>query len=167
MTPELSETLDPVRLAKAGAELKGSLKMNDMERLREHLSTTEGNAEYEFCFVRDSEGNHCIRGQVFAEIHLICQRCMGPLKKTLETKTDLIIVKNLEEARQIPEEFEALISDQMITLKGLVEDELLLALPAVPTHSIEDCPVKLESEADIGVRRKNPFAELSKLQVKK
>ncbi len=166
MSPELSDPLDPIRLAKAGAELEGMLKLSEMERLSTHLFETEGEAEYTLHFIKEDGGRYCIRGRVFAQLQLICQRCLDSVEKVIKTDTNLIVVKNLEEARQVPEEFEPFIIDQGVTLKSLLEDELLLALPTVPRHEIEDCPVKIKSDPGMYEAKKNPFVELSKLQVK-
>jgi uncharacterized protein len=76
-------------------------------------------------------------------------------------------------ARLEPQEGDAdiLMADKPLSLSGLVEDELLLALPMVPMHAPDQCTAKVRAanvvraapeRAERG--RKNPFAVLDQLK---
>jgi uncharacterized protein len=71
-----------------------------------------------------------------------------------------------------------LIVEEETSLSELVEDEIILALPAVPLHEPEHCTVQeqytsnTQSAADDSqsgdvAQRQNPFAILEKLRTKK
>ena len=48
--------------------------------------------------------------------------------------------------------------DRPVALSEMVEDELLLAMPMIPMHSLDECPARQYSAA--GKERENPFAGL-------
>ena len=72
---------------------------------------------------------------------------------------------------RLDDEPDILVVDKPLLLSALVEDELLLALPMVPTHELSECPAKayVKKELDGGRHeadgeKKNPFAVLDKLK---
>ena len=70
-------------------------------------------------------------------------------------------------ASDLPASYDPLVSGNITNLHALVEDELLLALPAVPMHSREECQHsgnEFGNGADAEVpQRENPFAALGDL----
>jgi uncharacterized protein len=106
---------------------------------------------------------------VAAKVRLVCQRCLEKMDWPLEVKFSLALVHDDDEAAALPAEYEPLLwPDGSGSLAALVEDELLLALPAVPRHvDPQECgPVErvMRSEIDPDERRDNPFNVLSQLK---
>ncbi len=168
MSPEQADIIDPIRLVKAQALLEGELDLGAMERLSVALHEASGSVNYSLDFKTDLQGCHCIEGVIKATLAMTCQRCMGLVRVPLSCRCLLAIIQTIEQAEELPAYYEPLVvAEEKISLIQLIEDELLLALPIAPVHSVEECPVKVKVKANTDlIEKKNPFAELSKLQVK-
>jgi len=86
-----------------------------------------------------------------AQVQLTCQRCLQPVALDLDAMRALRFVADEATAEALDAECEddVLALPRLLDLHGLVEDELLLALPLVPMH--ERCPeplVRSVGEAD-------------------
>lgn len=101
-----------------------------------------------------------------------CQRCLEPVQLNLEFDRAYRFVRSEEEAEALDMESEedvlAYVDD--FNVLQLVEDELLLAIPAIPRH--ESCGGSIQYEwmdSDFDatqVEKKNPFAVLEQLKKK-
>ena len=107
-----------------------------------------------------------------ASVELTCQRCLGPVSENLEVDRFFRFVADEATAELEDEDSEedVLALEPRPDILGLVEDELLMALPLVPLH--ETCPVPVPMQAgelaDVGESgqpvRKNPFEALAQLK---
>ncbi len=105
-----------------------------------------------------------------ATVPLICQRCLTPVQVPLVVDRWFRFVADEATAEQEDEDSEEdlLAISREFDLHGLVEDELLMELPAVPRH--EDCPVPVQlsagdDEFEAAFEEKaNPFAALALLK---
>nr|WP_288352620.1 YceD family protein [uncultured Marinobacter sp.] len=128
-------------------------------------------------FSMDGERRRMVTGELEAPVTLECQRCMGPMQKTLVSHFTLGLVTSDEQAQQLPKELEPFLTDDFSAdLWSLTEDELLLVLPPFPLHERDECPAREELEAfepdeseDEPVRKSedNPFSVLADLKTKK
>ena len=138
MFAQISERLDPWRLADRRAVIDGSLGIRDLPRLRDLVLSGAGDVRYEIRFESDEQGRPLIRGAIAADLVLECQRCLQPLTLTIAAELALIAVKGLDEARLLPEQYDPLlVEDGLFRALDLIEEELLLALPQIPKHA--DC----------------------------
>ena len=103
-----------------------------------------------------------------ATVLLQCQRCLLPVAMPVEVDRRFRFVENEDKAAALDEEIEeeVLALPRALDLRGLVEDEMLLALPLVPRH--ETCPEALprsfgEDELDEEAAE-HPFAKLALLR---
>lgn len=110
---------------------------------------------------------------VDASLPLICQRCLGPADIVVCVNQSFRFVDSEDAAAAQDEEAEedVLVLSRDFSLAGLIEDEVLMALPVIPRH--EKCPVapKLVAvdpgfEAAAG-EKVSPFAVLAKLRSSK
>jgi uncharacterized protein len=119
---------------------------------------------------------------VSGAVWLECQRCLTPYRQALDAKTRFLIAETEAEADAWPmedDEADAIVGSRQFDLVELIEEELLLALPLVPKHTV--CPAvheSLTSGADGSVSetppdevgaeqeapRPNPFAALKSLE---
>jgi uncharacterized protein len=77
----------------------------------------------------------------------------------------LVVVQGYDEAGQVDESLEPLLAEEgSIRLLDLVEDELLLALPAVALHDQCEAPAFDDGEISVDEPRENPFAALERLK---
>jgi uncharacterized protein len=96
----------------------------------------------------------------------------------VEAPISLALVSGLDEARGLPEIYDPLlVEDRLIRSSDLIEDELILAVPAIPRHAEGMCRPPTPPDAEInggpgeqggeadGSRR--PFAVLASLRTGK
>ncbi len=102
-----------------------------------------------------------VTGSVRAELDVVCQRCLEPVHVVVDQAVNLGLVTTLEEGDLVPESFEPLVLEQeQIRFSDIVEDELILAIPAIPRHEHCDmCEIQNEE-----IERPNPFAVLANLK---
>jgi uncharacterized protein len=102
-----------------------------------------------------------------AGMALVCQRCLGAVVVPLEVKRSFLFVPGEDAAAQLDADSEddVLALTRALDLQELLEDELLLALPLVPRHTV--CPEPLPLVLDVGAAADdtpNPFAVLAALK---
>ncbi|MCC5856827.1 MAG: DUF177 domain-containing protein [Ectothiorhodospiraceae bacterium] len=168
----LPVTIDVLKLVDRGQELAGSLALRRMPRLCEALVDDAGEAHLVLVFERDQARRATVTGSVRASVALACQRCLQPMPLTLEARVALAVCLSEEEAAALPDDYDPLLLEETPQrLAELVEDELILALPALARH--EDTPDCEPVSVTIGAsaveqggegRRPNPFAVLDVLK---
>ncbi len=181
-TRRMDKTFDPQSLdikafAQAGAELQGQSPLTQWPRL---LDEQVAGAQAQNHAVRwrlqgrmtpVTGGPARIGMSLWAEVDLPlqCQRCLAPVVQTVEAEREFVFVADEATAEALDEESEedVLVISRDFDALALVEDELILALPLVPTHEV--CPQTLPSSvADEAVElteeRPNPFAALAALK---
>ena len=140
MSEPSAERINPFRMARDGASCRGEIALLSMSRLAPLLSDDQGSARFELAFQLDSGSRPVITGRVQAELELVCQRCLKAMTLALDLKIELVIVRSDEEAATVSREREPLtLSSETISLAELVEDELILGLPAAPLHPAGSC----------------------------
>ena len=105
-------------------------------------------------------------------VPLTCQRCMAAVQAPLRVDQwyRFVATEDIAMAEDDASEEDLLVMAPQFDLVGLLEDELLMALPLVPMH--DECPVLptfsagvIELPAD-GADKPNPFAALAQLKKK-
>jgi uncharacterized protein len=141
------------------------------------LGAAGASADFSLRFERDSDGRFVVRGRVQARLVLQCQRCLGPMIFDVDRPILLAFVHNDEQAIALPDAYDPwVVREDLVNAQELVEDELLLALPAVPRHPAEDgCAehlgaaappvgrVSVDTDADVREARR-PFAVLASIK---
>lgn len=175
----MSKTFQPDALqvrafAQAGATLSATDPLARYPRLSEDAVAVEPGLTVSWTATGESrpqtggEDEVWLHLQGQASVPLTCQRCLGPVTVPLAFERWFRFVADEATAELLDDETEedllALSND--FDLYGLVEDELLMALPLVPVH--EACPgdspyLGAEVEADEAAKP-NPFAVLAKLR---
>lgn len=162
--------IDPRKLVDRGIVLKGPVSSTKMTRLNALLDSPAGDVQVELEFGRDEQRIPMMRGHYQVDATLICQRCLEPVVIPLDSQCAVGFVESDEAARSLPGHYEPVIlDDESLDLVSLIEDELLLALPVVPTHPIGTCqhPPGFESdtaEPEDEAVKPNPFSVLAKLK---
>lgn len=141
-----------------------AVPLHRLERIAPHLTRNDG-------MVTGSVALSMERGRIVAEVELAaelevrCQRCLLPMTLPVESRSQVALVGSEADAACVPEELEtALAPEGRMRLADLLEEELLLALPAAPRHP-QACPQgtgdrETESFAEPTQR---PFANLGAL----
>jgi uncharacterized protein len=134
MLNRLPEYIDPLQLADKRGSLKGQIPLNILDRLKDVLSNDEGCIDIDFFFGREGRLAK-IEGQIKAVLSLECQNCLQALEWRVDNAVKLGIVSSIDQANRLPDDYEPLlVEEENILLKTLIEDELLLILPAFPKH---------------------------------
>ena len=180
----MSSEFDPRRLdvqafAQAGVTLSARDLLSKYERL---LAETEGlGPDREVRWLARGEQQTDASGharvwlylEATVSLPLTCQRCLGPADIEVSVVRDFRFVATEEQAEAEDEEAEedVLVLSRDFDLQGLVEDELLMALPVVPRHEVCPGEVKLAAQDPdfeaASAAKPNPFAALAGLKAGK
>lgn len=170
MSPHNPDYVDPLTLSERGQSVTGTYELRELSRLRSVLLDAAGEAAFEFRFSRDDSRRPLIEGRVTTTLNLLCQRCLEPLALPVDAEFALVLVQGFDEAEVLPEEFEPLMpEDSVVSLRDLVEEELLLAIPTVPKHESCDLQISIAAASDDEIEldespRENPFQVLAALK---
>lgn len=182
MSKALPEHVLPLRLAERGASLAGTVTTEPMRRLEEMLHEGRAPVHFELRFGRDDRGRGCVLGRVSARVVVVCQRCLTPMRIAIEREVCLGLVRDDAEAAALETFYDPLlVGEGPMPLAGLLEDELILAMPNFSRHPAGACemppgadPVAgLDMEdpgdrQDTGTRDEdNPFSVLESLKSRK
>lgn len=140
MSSRLPQSVQPDRLAKSGESLHGTMALKGMSRLAGFLHDTDGEVDVTLEFGIDAQRVKFVRGSLRGSLPLVCQRCLQAMSYPVDIEVSLGLVESEAEAERLPEAYEPLVVDEAsMSLKGVVEDELMLALPIVPLHEEAKC----------------------------
>jgi len=178
----LPDLLDPRKAVGQSSRYEGQLELRRMSRLSALLYRDEDDANltgkaawYRLEFGKDGDGRGVITGSVTAQLPLLCQRCFEVYLLAVEAPISLALVAGLDEAKSLPERYDPLlVEDRLIRPSDLIEDELILAIPAIPRHAEGLCQPPAvpageaerdASEPDVEADgRRRPFAVLASLR---
>lgn len=166
--------IEPFDLATQRRTLEGRLAVSDFPRLIQSLGTNDAellgkcHVDYVLNFGVDDGGTPSVTGAIETAVPLECQRCMEAMDFPISLNIKLALVKSREAAQQLPENYDPLLvlPDAEISVESIVEDELILALPQVAMHEINDCPngESFLNKDGTAPQRENPFAVLEQLK---
>jgi uncharacterized protein len=165
-------------LATSGMPLVESTPLHNLERLAHESMGLKSDLMVDW--QASAELRTGATGQMDTWLHLrattavpmICQRCMGPVQTPLQVEQwyRFVATEEIAMAEDDASQEDLLVMAPQFDLLGLLEDELLMALPLVPMHG--ECPVLpafsagvIEVPAD-GADKPNPFAALAQLKKK-
>ena len=165
----LPHQIDPFRLCEARASLSGPVPLKQMQRLKPLLASDSGEINVVLDFDIDELGVPFVKGELKAELSLICQRCLEPFPFVVNQQSTLAWVRSDQEAERLPLRFEPyLVETNPLILNDVIEDELLLALPQIPMHAEAECPASKwlkQQHADTEEEtEENPFSVLANLK---
>lgn len=158
---------DPRKFAQQGVSLDGFVPVVEMPRLVEVVKDTSGNIEAELVFGISEEGKRVVTGSAHGDVSLMCQRCLEPVKVLVESNISLAIVWDEEAANGLPQYLDPwIVGEGAADFYEMIEEELLLSLPAVAYHSEPCLDSKLYSSGKpVEVKEtKNPFKVLEQLK---
>lgn len=124
--------IDAVVLAAQGGTVEREFSLAGFARLRDRLAGPDGRARARLAF---GPADSVPAGElaVTADVSLVCQRCLQAMPYRLHSDSRLAFV--MAESDRVPAGHDAIPGDpKRVDLETLVEDELLLALPAIARH---------------------------------
>jgi uncharacterized protein len=153
-----------------------SIPLSELPRVSEELTAKDGEARGHVRFSRQL-GQAVADLEVNAQPEVVCQRCMQPMRWPVKVKSRVALVSDYNAADRVPEGMEVfLVEADSISVRDLVDEEVMLALPHVPRHDEDsECANRQmrlpgqpdEPEADEDSQVQKPFAQLGELLKRK
>ena len=153
-----------------------SIPFTELPRVSRELTSPEGEARGHVRFSRQL-GQAVADLEVSAQPEVVCQRCMQPMCWPVTVKSRVALVSDYDSADRVPQEMEVfLVEADSVSVRDLVDEEVMLALPNVPRHAEDsECarlkvqlpgqPDEPEDVPDLQVQK--PFAQLGELLKRK
>jgi DUF177 domain-containing protein len=153
-----------------------SIPFGELPRVSHELTSKDGEARGQVRFSRQ-QGLAVADLEVNAQPEVVCQRCMQSMRWPVKVRSRVALVSDYDAADRVPEEFEVfLVEGDSLSVRDLVDEEVMLALPNVPRHAEDsECarqqvqlpgqPGEPADEPDLQVQK--PFAQLGELLKRK
>ena len=130
--------VDSLKLVHDRQRLAGAIAVAGLLRLAESLQNTSGDLDYSVAGDVDRQDRPLLRLRVSGVVQLQCQRCLDGFEHDIHIETALRLVapQALDtEYDDNPDEPDCIAARSELDLTALIEDEVLLALPAYPHHA--------------------------------
>lgn len=157
--------IDIAEFVRLGGALSGEVAVRDLPRLRDFVIMGDERLQYELRGALsprlEAQITCIIRGLVALE----CQRCLAAFEHPVATNSTLVFVDDESKLPPMEEENESIdyvVAGAVLDVPGLLEDEIILALPIAPRHEAGDC--KASAQGQSGDDKSSPFAALARLK---
>jgi uncharacterized protein len=157
--------LDSVAFAREAGELRGTVAIADLPRLRDMLFDQSGEIAYSLTGAVNQDGVASLRLGIAAGLLMTCQRCLGPVKFSLQSVRNFELVpadQALGDPAEEPGDVERIHADAKLDVTVFVEDEAILCLPMVAGHHPGECASPIVGDGESG--KKSPFSSLAGLK---
>jgi uncharacterized protein len=157
------------------AAIDFSIPLAELPRVSHELSGTDGEANGNVRFSRQL-GQAVADLEVSAQPEVVCQRCMQPMRWPVKVKSRIALVSDYDAADRVPDGLDVfLVEADSVSVRDLVDEEVMLALPHVARHEEDgECAGRAmqlpgheadadEAPADV----QKPFAQLGELLKRK
>jgi uncharacterized protein len=154
--------IDSLEFARAGGRFEGDIAVSEMNRLADLTGDGSGSLQCSILGEQDREGQSYLVVQIGGQLRLRCQRCLELFDWPLRVTSRLFLVApgaTWPDDDLATDESDEIAAESAQPLLGLLEDEVILALPISPRHELCDLPVAAEEDAEA-----SPFAALAKLK---
>jgi len=163
-------TLHPGKAAQHRLSYDGIVPLEKLTRLEKVVQEEVGEIAVKIHCKNDDQGLVVIRGNLSTHVTVTCQRCNGDLGLDLVQDFVCSPVGEDTDLDIFPEDYDEVALDENgeINVFDLIEDELILAVPLVPTHNEASCSYSAKP-ASFGVLKAeddkpNPFDILKQLK---
>ena len=166
---KLPITINPFRSAQRRLVCEGVFKLSEMTRLLAACEARSEQVQVKVKFDVDERGLTVMTGTGSALVAFTCQRCTENFEQLLEVDFTFSPAKNAEAAEEIPSYYDVIELDENgeVNLRELMEEELILMIPLIPRHELEDCKAPADSvwgELPEELEKPNPFDVLKQLK---
>jgi uncharacterized protein len=153
-----------------------TIPIADLPRVSHELTSKDGEASGHVRFSRQ-QGHAVADLDVRAQPEVVCQRCMQPMRWPVNVKSRVALVSDYDAADRVPDGMEVfLVEGDSVSVRDLVDEEVMLALPNVARHEEDsECarqtvqlpgqPAEPDDETSSQVQK--PFAQLGELLKRK
>lgn len=172
---KLPLTIDPVLAAHKGLEYNGFYTSDQLIRVAEYVDSIDSDVDVFLLFRTDEEHRVFVKGYASVDLTLTCQRCCHTFSYHLKTAYCFTPVTGeayhqLSEIYRETYDFIEMNESGELDLMSMIEDEMILSIPAFPVHENEDCHL-LSTTMVFGslpeeTKESHPFSVLSHLKKK-
>lgn len=136
MNRRLPHHIRPAVLARHRTRLEGSLCVGELPRLAELCRAQAARIEAALEFEYETGSGRLMMGvELHGELELTCQRCLSPMRWHLDHINRLVVADGPQAAASLPRDTDHIVcTAEEIAPAGIVEEEVLLALPQIPAH---------------------------------
>jgi uncharacterized protein len=173
MSAELDRLLEPGALAARAFRLRVATPLRDWLRLAA-LDPPAADAgrmvRVDIAFSQNDQGEAVVEGELAVTLRCTCQRCLEEMELEIRAQPKLCFGRaEWLDAAAVAAGFEPCEPEPGATLRQLLEDEMLLAVPVFPVHErSEDCGALAEKLAELEPAARpgkaSPFAVLAELK---
>lgn len=169
-------TVDIKKAAQHEISYKGYIVLSELKRLTQSLTAVQGDVDVNVETGKDQQGLNFLKGEAQVKVATVCQRCSEDMTLDLTASFAYSPVKpgaQDDEDNQLPDWYDAIEINEFgeVDLRKLIEDELILCLPIIPSHEAQDCPATGREMTwgeieEVEEEKPNPFAVLEQLKRK-
>lgn len=170
MFKHLPKLIDPIQFAERQVVLKGQIPLKNLDRLADMLVDDSGMVDVDLYFGREGRLAK-VEGRIESVLEIVCQNCLEAIEWPIDCDIKLGIIASMDQVSRLPEDYEPLlVEDGNILLKDIIQDEIILALPAFPRHQFNCFVPEFDNNNPITIVNdeplftENPFSILAKLK---
>lgn len=159
------DVIDPLEFAERSREIHGTIRLPELGGLADCLSSTDGELDYWLRGGADRRGRPILDLEVKGRLQLVCQRCLRGFDFTVASSVHFVVLAGAD-AMLPPEEnqdVEDYLPAESQSVRAMVEEEVLLALPMAPMH--EDGTECTDIADPLREQKETPFSVLRKLKL--
>lgn len=159
--------LDAMQFARTSGVLDGVTDVALLERVAQECSAIPALIDWSIAGQVDDEGACWLELALAGSLTLQCQRCLEDVTTGVRSRSRFRLVPAGEDwgDQDLDDDsYEALRLEGLLDVRTLIEDEVLLSLPAIALH--DHCSPPGEG-ADADGAKASPFAELGRLKQEK
>ena len=117
------------------AVIEFTIPFKELPRVAHELTSLDGDARGRVRFSRQL-GQAVADLEVSAQPEVVCQRCMQMMRWPVMVESRIALVSDYDAADRVPEGLEVfLVEADSVSVRDLVDEEVMLALPHVAKHA--------------------------------
>jgi uncharacterized protein len=138
--------------------------VSSLPRLEDVVAGKGGDIAYEVAGASDERSRPMLILRVRGTLPLQCQRCLGTFDYPLDVTSRVLVVPagTTPEDADDPDAPDYIEAQRELDVAGLIEDEVVLAVPFAPRHE-EQCNAAIPADT-ARQGRESPFAALAALK---
>lgn len=167
--------INPLKCSQQRSDFNGFYPLENFSRLSEITLSKSGEVIVDLKCTHDEQGLPVLLINAKTDVEVTCQRCNGSLPCSVNITATYTPKTSTLDEDLVPSDYEVAELNEYgnVNLQMLVEDELMLDIPLVPKHSVDECSVteKDMSWGELSEEAKaepaNPFDVLKSLKKSK
>ncbi len=134
-------SIDPRDVAEHAGSWVGRVPVSAFERLAPLIGQPDADVEVELTFEPDGNGMVRVSGVVCVDAVLECQRCLEDVSQKIVADLDLRLTVSEEKLTELMPALDVMVIDAgRIPIVEIVEDDLIMSIPAMACATELDCP---------------------------